>query len=95
MAYIPPIPTPQPTYSRFRRQGKRKVLNTDNISDSENQNTPSIRRRKGERRKKNLKVLFDRRTIHNRRNKQFTHRSTTIKDTKKAPRKGSNINTTA
>jgi len=95
MTYIPPIPPPLQTYSRFRRQGKRKVLNTENISDSKNQRTQPGHRRKGDRRKRHIKVLFNRRTIHSRRSKQFSHRSTTITESKKTLQKGANINTTA
>ena len=96
MAFIPPVSPSQQTYSRLRRQGNRKVLNTESITDSKNQDTLLGRRRKGDRRKRKLKVLFNRRKVTNRRNKQFLHRSTTIKDTKKAQQqKGTNINTTA
>jgi hypothetical protein len=94
MVNIPAIPAPQQTYSRFRRQSKSRVLKTDLIAEHESQKY-LLGRRKGDRRKYNTRVSLDRRTIHNRRNKQFTRNSTTIRDTRKAQRKGSNINTTA
>jgi len=95
MAFIPPINAPQQTYSRFRRQSKRKALITENISDKKNNDSLPGRRRKGDRRKRNVKVLLDQRKRHNRRIKQFTNRSTTVKDANKAQRKGKIINTTA
>ena len=92
MANIPSINRTNLTYTGLKRRGLRRTLQTE---ESAKEVTPeqvnTDRRHLKDRRRKNIKVLFDRRKKFDRRHKGLKLPN----QSNSAPRTGSKINTTA
>lgn len=97
MANIPSIQRSSLLYTRLRRQGQKKLLETEETADeTRNRVKSGERRHSTERRRKNIKVLFNRRKKTDRRNSaRIAGGRMQAKSGNETPDKGNTINTTA
>ena len=92
MANIPSIRRSLAPFSNIRKRGQIHFPQIDETDNNKQRITFTERRFNNDRRKKNIKILFDRRQINNRRNKIRLNKSNT--STHREPT-GQMIDTTA
>ncbi len=95
MVNIPTVSAPQ-LNARLRRQGNRKLLDTEESDDDKKSTTNKVNRRNlQDRRRQNIRVAINRRGKGDRRQRHLFKRALNTKKNQTSKSKGSNINTTA
>ena len=93
MAHIPSIKRSLAPLPNFKKRGQVQFTQTEEISETSQRATFTERRFRKDRRNKNIKMMFDRRKMNDRRNKKTVNQQNL--NTDRSDTAGQMIDTTA